>query len=249
MKELMGMWKSTRMVVLCALSAAVYVALLIPFKALTLIPGFAEIRPAVVLPVVCSLLFGPAAAWGTAIGNLIGDFFGTFGIASIFGFLANFVYGYLPYRIWDYMGEKEPRLSTGRGWVAFVIAVFISSAACAATVGWGTQMLGFFPFSVLADIILVNNFILSLVLVPVILKVTSARIRKWGLYYPQLVEGAVSLPRLFRSLGLILLVVGIFGAFFVGHGLISKVLPGVTLSARAALTASMGALFLGLTLV
>jgi len=39
-----------------------------------------------VIPPVASLLFGPAAVWRTAIGNLIGDLFGTFGLGSLFGF-------------------------------------------------------------------------------------------------------------------------------------------------------------------
>jgi len=51
-----------------------------------LIPGVTELRPANAIPVVCSFLFGPAAAWGSAIGNMIGDFFGGVGPGDIFGF-------------------------------------------------------------------------------------------------------------------------------------------------------------------
>ncbi len=76
MKEIFTMWKNTRMVVLVSVSAAVYAAVLIPFKVATIIPGFTEIRPAMVLPIIFSFLFGPAGAWGAAFGNLIGDFFG-----------------------------------------------------------------------------------------------------------------------------------------------------------------------------
>ena len=73
------MWRNTRMVVLCAISAALYAAVLVPFKVVPLIPGVTELRPANAIPVVCSFLFGPAAAWGSAIGNMIGDFFGGVG--------------------------------------------------------------------------------------------------------------------------------------------------------------------------
>ncbi len=75
MKEVFRMWKNTKMVVLVALSAGLYAAILIPFKGFVLIPGITEFRPASALPVVLGLLFGPAGAWGSAIGNLIGDFF------------------------------------------------------------------------------------------------------------------------------------------------------------------------------
>ena len=71
------MWSDTRMVVLTAVTAAVYAAVLIPFKMIPLIPGTTELRPANSLPVVFSLLFGSAGAWGCAMGNLIGDTFGT----------------------------------------------------------------------------------------------------------------------------------------------------------------------------
>src|SRR3712207_9378038 len=85
MKEVFTMWRHTQMVVLVALSAAIYAAVLIPLKGFPIIPGAIEIRPANVFPFVFSLLFGPAGAWGAAIGNLIGDFFGTLTVGSIGG--------------------------------------------------------------------------------------------------------------------------------------------------------------------
>jgi len=128
MRDVITMWRHTRMVVLVALIAAVYAAVLIPFKvAVPIAPGFTEFRPANVIPIVCSLLFGPAAAWGAAIGNLIGDAFGgTLGPGSFFGFIGNFFYGFLPYKLWGRMGflsSKAPAGATssagdrGRRWL------------------------------------------------------------------------------------------------------------------------------------
>jgi energy-coupling factor transport system substrate-specific component len=112
MIEVFTLWRHTRMVVLVALIAGLYAAILIPFKAIPIIPGFTEMRPANVVPVVCSLLFGPAAAWGSAFGNLIGDVFGgTFGLGSIPGFFGNFLYGYLPYKVFE---QALPLLSRFR---------------------------------------------------------------------------------------------------------------------------------------
>ena len=73
------MWDNTRLVVFAAICASLYAAILIPFKVLPLIPGVTELRPANAVPVICSFLFGPAAGWGAAIGNVIGDFFGGLG--------------------------------------------------------------------------------------------------------------------------------------------------------------------------
>jgi energy-coupling factor transport system substrate-specific component len=131
MKELITMWKNTRMIVLMAVTAALYAAVLIPFKvALPLIPGFTEVRPANVIPIICSLMFGPAAAWGAAIGNTIGDFFGTLGLGTFFGFIGNFLYGYIPYKMWQAFGKGEPifgsRRSATRAWtIALAASVVI----------------------------------------------------------------------------------------------------------------------------
>ena len=107
MHELRAMWRNTRMIVLCAISAALYAAVLVPFKVVPLIPGVTELRPANAIPVVCSFLFGPAAAWGSAIGNMIGDFFGGVSPGDSFGFIGNLAYGYIPYKIWSVVAVRH----------------------------------------------------------------------------------------------------------------------------------------------
>ena len=101
------MWRNTRMIVLCAISAALYAAVLVPFKVVPLIPGVTELRPANAIPVVCSFLFGPAAAWGSAIGNMIGDFFGGVSPGDSFGFIGNLAYGYIPYKVWSVIAARH----------------------------------------------------------------------------------------------------------------------------------------------
>ena len=100
MREVWRMWNYSTMVVLTVLTAGIFAAILIPFKGIPLIPGLTELRPANVIPVVFGLLFGPAGAWGAAFGNLIGDFFGTLGVGSFFGFWGNFLAAYLTYKLW-----------------------------------------------------------------------------------------------------------------------------------------------------
>src|ERR1700693_6505862 len=107
MNELRLMWRNTRMVVLCAISAALYAAVLVPFKVVPLIPGLTQLPPANAIPVVCSFLFGPAAAWGAAIGNMIGDFFGGVGPSDIFGFFANIVSGYVPDKDLQVLAQRQ----------------------------------------------------------------------------------------------------------------------------------------------
>lgn len=188
MREVVRMWRSTKMVVLVALCAGLYAALLIPFKSLVLIPGITEIRPASALPVVFGLLFGPAGAWGSAIGNLIGDFFGSFGIGSAFGFVGNFMFAYVPYKIWNNLGiveaeDNEPDLKSGRKILAFILAVIGGAFSCALIIGWGLELLGMVPFAALAAIISLNNSIPSIILGIPLLLILYPRIKKWDLLW------------------------------------------------------------------
>src|ERR1043166_9883701 len=137
MRDLIDMWGNTRMVVLTAMSASLYAAILIPFKVLPIIPGVTEFRPANAVPVVCSFLFGPAGAWGAAIGNVIGDFFGGIGPGDLFGFAGNFLYGWIPYKAWEALTDSDPLPRTPTAWLAFVGVVLLASGACALTIGWG----------------------------------------------------------------------------------------------------------------
>ena len=127
------MWRNTRLVVLTAMSASLYAALLIPFKVLPLIPGVTELRPGNAVPVVCSFLFGPAGAWGAAIGNLIGDFFGGIGPGDFFGFAGNFLYGFVPYMGWRALSDAEPLPRSVGQWVAFTAVIALAAAATSDT--------------------------------------------------------------------------------------------------------------------
>jgi energy-coupling factor transport system substrate-specific component len=216
MRDALAMWRNTRLVVLAAMSASLYAALLIPFKVLPLIPGVTELRPANAVPVVCSFLFGPAGAWGAAIGNLIGDFFGGIGPGDVFGFAGNFLYGYLPYSAWRTLSSADPLPRSPRQWVAFVAVVALAAAACALVVGWGLNILGYVPFAVLANIVFFNNFIMAVVLSPLLLLAVYPRVKRAGLRYDDL---ALVPPRrrARRWVGLAAIAVGTVGGLVAGN--------------------------------
>ena len=178
-----------------AQTAAVYAAILIPFKiGIPLIPGFVELRPANALPIVASLLFGPVAAWGAGIGNVIGDCFGTLGPGSLFGFLGNFCYGYVPYLLWGHLGPLstglDPEPKSWRQAVEFTLICCAASLACALVIGWGVDLLGLLPFWVLAPPIFLNNFLMGLLLAPPLLFFLHPRVKRWGLRYEDIRAGA-----------------------------------------------------------
>lgn len=227
MKEIVTMWRHTQLVVLVALSAAIYAAVLIPFKGFAIVPGFIELRPANAFPVVFGLLFGPAGAWGSAIGNLIGDFFGTLTLGSIGGFAGNFFLALLPYKVWGafFRGrDLETNVDSGKRLLAYVAVTILASAACAAIISWWIAVLGLYPFPVFFALIFFNNAIIGGVIGPILLFAFYPRVKRWGLLWTEIMRPEeVSAPRLQR-IGNVLVWIGTIGAVVVGliFGLSSK---------------------------
>jgi energy-coupling factor transport system substrate-specific component len=213
-----AMWRNTRMVVLCAISAALYAAVLVPFKVVPLIPGVTELRPANAIPVVCSFLFGPAAGWGSAIGNMIGDFFGGVGPGDIFGFFANLLYGYIPYKAWSVIAQGQSPITRSPGAIAkYVAACLAASVLCADIVGWGDNLLGLRPFSILGNVIVFNNMASALVLSPLILSAVYPRVQRGRMLYTDMMPEFKERRWSVRAIGLAILVAGEAGAWLMGN--------------------------------
>ena len=231
MREVITMWRHTKMVVLVALTAGVYAAILVPLKAIPLIPGITEIRPANVIPVVFSLLFGPAAAWGAAFGNLIGDFFGTLGLGSIFGFVGNFFYGLVAYKLWGKMGplsSHQPLDSrSGRSVLEYLLLALLASAVCAAFIAWGLELVGLVPFGVVGPIITLNNFLAAAVLGPFLLWLLYPRAKRWDILWTEIMEPEEISRGAHPLLGALLMWAGGGGGLLVGIALSTGLNLGV----------------------
>ena len=220
MREVFTMWRHTKMVVLVALTAGLYAAILIPLKGIPLIPGFTEIRPANVIPVVFSLLFGPAAAWGAAFGNLIGDFFGTLGLGSIFGFIGNFFYGLVAYKLWGPVGPGSAGAPldsrSGRQVTRFVLTAFLAGAVCASFIAWGVDLFGLVPFGFLAPIITLNNFAAAALLGPFLLALLYPRAKRWDILWTDILAAEEISRAKHHWLGALLMWAGGVGALLAG---------------------------------
>jgi len=240
MKEVISMWKNTRMIILVALSAAIYAAFLIVFKGgIPIIPGITEVRPANVFPPVFSLLFGPAGAWGSAIGNLIGDLFGgTLGIGSIFGFFGNFFLGYIPYKMWGatfgLVNKKDmsQTTNTAKKLIAFEIVALTAAAACGIIIAWYLDLARIVPFAFLSITITVNNFAAAFILGPVLLALLFPRVKRWGLIWTDIMKPEEVSAGIAKNLGSILMIVGSLGGLIVGilaaSGLAGQTIYGFT---------------------
>jgi len=226
MKEVVSMWKHTRMVILTALSAAIYAAVLIPFKGgIPIIPGFTEVRPANVFPTVFGLMFGPAGAWGSAIGNTLGDLLGgTLGWGTLAGFFGNFLLGFVPYKLWGATGlvparDMTQNVNCRRKLAAYALGALVSSAACALLIAWYLDLIGLIPFAFLVIVITLNNLIAQIVLGPPLLLLLYPRVKRWGLIWTDIMRPDEVSRGFLRFLGALLMVVGAVGGIVVGLGI------------------------------
>jgi energy-coupling factor transport system substrate-specific component len=245
MKEVITMWRHTQMVVLVALSAAIYAAVLIPFKGFTIVPGYIDLRPANAFPIVLGLFFGPAGAWGAAIGNTIGDVVGgTLSLGSVGGFVGNFFLALLPYKMWSVFFRSdenmEENVDSGKKFGVYILLVILASAVCAAIIAWWTDLLGLFPFYLFFILIFFNNAIMAGVLGPILLLALYPRVKRWGLLWTEIMEPEeVSFSRLKRT-GAILVGVGAIGAGVVGLILSPPPLMGFAKGTPGTLGVSLG---------
>lgn len=233
MKEVFTMWRYTRMVVLTSLTAAVYAAILIPFKGIPIIPGVTEIRPANAIPVVFGLMFGPAGAWGSAMGNLIGDFFGTLSPGSIFGFFGNFFYGFVGYKIWGRLWPISSGIGvgerSGRQLFEYIIIALISSSVCALIIGWGVDLLGLFPFGFIGGIIIINNSLAAILLGPPLIWLLYPRVARWDLLWTEIMDKADTSRQISPRIGSLFLIIAGLGGMITGMLISWGVMPGVNI--------------------
>jgi hypothetical protein len=153
------MWKSPKMVLFVLLTAGLYAGSIFPFHGLTAFGGYADFgRVGVGVPVAFSFLFGPAAAWGAAIGNVLRDIIENHvDASSYFGFIGNFILGYAPYKIWTTLTAQKPDLRSLKKLALFLGISVASCLLCGLVIGWELYWLGYTPFMPTAAIIGLTN--------------------------------------------------------------------------------------------
>ncbi len=252
------MWNHTQMITSFVISAGLYAVLLYVFTLLplTIIPGVTSARPANAIPPVMSLLFGPAAAWGTAVGNLIGfDILGgNLTIGSIGGFIGNLFLGYVPYKIWHRVFKEEPHLRTLSSFAKFELVIIVHAAAVALIIPLWVEALGFLPFTFLAFIIFFNELLAAGILGPIIMVLIFNRVKRAGYLWTDSMKEYEFVPKEVKSshrLGASLLsigaVVGLVVTIAVGLGLGQQLLsftPAFGLTSAGLSILATGGVFL-----
>jgi energy-coupling factor transport system substrate-specific component len=133
------MWKKPKMIALTLFTAALYVGSLFPLRGFTMFGGYADFgRVGVGIPVAFSFLFGPAAAWGAAIGNVLRDIAqNQVDPSSFFGFIGNFVLGYVPYKIWNTCTKEKPDLRSLKKAALYMGIALLACILCGLVIGGG----------------------------------------------------------------------------------------------------------------
>ena len=125
-------------------------------------------------------LFGVWGALGTALGNLTADIISGYSPwLCVTGFAAQFLYGYIPFKLWYALGslkeEQEfPKLDTARHVVKYLFIVAIDSLMVAGLLGFLMEGFGISQFlSSTTFVLLLNNFDFCILLgMPVIILVS-----------------------------------------------------------------------------
>lgn len=144
--------------------AVVFFLVSMPFRRFFALMPMTEVRPASVLPPFFGLVFGFWGAIGAAAGNLAADLVSGYSIPlCLTGFVAQFLYGYVPYWLWHSFplkGEgraKLPRMDTTAHVVKYLLIVLADSAMVALLLGFLLQVFGVSPILSASTLILFLN--------------------------------------------------------------------------------------------
>ncbi|MBQ0040551.1 MAG: serine/threonine-protein phosphatase [Clostridiales bacterium] len=100
--------------IICAVSAIVFLVLTVPFRNRLQLFYVLEVRPSAVLNPVLGMMFGLPAALGCTFGNFALDMIwggASLGDGIIF-MIPQFLYGYVPYLLWKKWNKKDRRPNT-----------------------------------------------------------------------------------------------------------------------------------------
>lgn len=154
---------------LCALTAVlifVYLIIAIPFKVMSVIPGFTDIRPVMLLKPVFGIFFGIPGCIAFAVGNLIGDVMSdSLRWSSIAGFAANFLGPFVCYLFWRRISKESFSLRTRKSLLKQSAVIIISALIEAVIITPAVYLL--YPeidFSLFAVTVLLNGTVFPLVL-------------------------------------------------------------------------------------
>ena len=151
------------------------------------------------LPMVFSLLFGPAGAWGIAIGDSVsGLITGEMSVGLVFGFCGNFLLGLLPYTLcrnlvpMSNLRGDVPR--TFRGVSLYFLVAVGSASAASIVIALPLEWLGLVPFRLILPLIGVQDAVAGCISI-VLLQLLYQRVESLDLLWWQVMDLQPGAPR------------------------------------------------------
>lgn len=217
------------MIVLTAAVAALYASaeIVLQSAAIVIIPGVTAFEVSDVLTMLLGVLFGPAGAWGVAIGNVFGDLFtGGLGLGSGFGFLSSMAVAYVGFAMWRYFSQRwkfheYPTTRRLRPVLTYLACGIPAAGASAVVLAWGLELLGIAPYKIISDT-LVANFIIGNWAGAILFFLIYDRFRSMNLTWDSIMSEADQGASKLFPLGALLVMVG----SYVGWPLGAFILPG-----------------------
>ena len=164
-------------------SALLFFVVTVPFRHFFSVMQVTEVRPASALPPVLGLLLGVPGILGCAAGNLAADIFSGYSpLLCGLGFGAQFLYGYVPYKLWYFREDKAspPRLYHSGRVMKYIAVTLADCVMMAGLLGGIMQLLGISDFFSMATLmLLLNNLVFCMVLgIPLLIWATVLKEKK-----------------------------------------------------------------------
>lgn len=106
----------------------IYMVFAAPFKAMSLIPGFTDVRPVTALGPIYAVFFGPIGCMACGCGNMIADIIDdALRWSSLAGFAANFLGPCLVWYLWRRHAKRPFALRTGRDILFHIWAIIVAA--------------------------------------------------------------------------------------------------------------------------
>ena len=116
----------------------IHMVLSLPFKVMIMIPGFTDIRPVTCVQPIFGLFYGQTGALAFAVGNLISDVLSdSLQWSCIAGFIANYLYVVMVYKLWHRIRKKAFALREGRDFFSYIVIILLSATVLTAIITLG----------------------------------------------------------------------------------------------------------------
>ncbi|MCK9150619.1 SpoIIE family protein phosphatase [Methanobacterium alcaliphilum] len=181
--------------------------------------SISELGPASALPPIFGLMFGAWGAAGSAFGFLAADIMaGRPPEIYIINFFIQFLYAYIPYKLWYTLDIGEislPRLDTVKHLLKFVIIMFITATVMSAFLGFLMDGLGLYDLVSLTTVVFAfNNFDFSIMFGSLI--IIAANYYGFVMYKPKTNKNPLIPPKVFDVVVVVAIIIAIFNIIYSG---------------------------------